>query len=183
MSNVLVGVCGSAACFKSVALCSELAKCGMSVQVVLSPAAARLVRPLQFSCVTGRRALSEEWDPRDPAGMDHIALARAADLLLIAPASADRIGRLAHGLTGDLLGSTVMAFEQDKPRILAPAMNPVMWRHPALQRNLLLLEGDEWRRIGPVEGLTACGEEGEGRMVEPEEIVEVVLSVLQGEKG
>ncbi|RMH04691.1 MAG: hypothetical protein D6702_02510, partial [Planctomycetota bacterium] len=149
MSTVIVGVSGSAACFKAVALCSELSRRGLEVHAVLSPAAARLVRPLQFACVTGRPALADEWRPGDPAGMDHIALARAADLLVVAPATADRIGLLAHGLAPDLLGSLALAFEQDQPRLFAPAMNPEMWRHPAGARNALLLESDGWRRIGP----------------------------------
>ncbi|RMH05201.1 MAG: bifunctional 4'-phosphopantothenoylcysteine decarboxylase/phosphopantothenoylcysteine synthetase, partial [Planctomycetota bacterium] len=114
-----------------------------------------------------------------PAGMDHIALARAADLLVVAPATADRIGLLAHGLAPDLLGSLALAFEQDKPRLFAPAMNPEMWRHPAVARNALLLESDGWRRIGPVEGPTACGEDGPGRMVEPGELAEAILGALE----
>ncbi len=179
MSTILVGVSGSAACFKAVAVCSELAKRGHRVHAVLTPAAARLVQPLQFSCVTGHPALSDEWQPQDPAGMDHIALARDADLLLVGPATADRIGLLAQGLAPDLLGSLALAFEQDKPRLVVPAMNPEMWRHPAVVRNALQLENDGWRQIGPAEGLTACGEEGPGRMVEPAEVVEAVLGALE----
>ncbi len=179
MSSILVGVTGSAACFKAVALCSELSKRGHEVSAVLSPAAARLVRPLQFSAVCGRPALSDEWQPQDPGGMDHIALARAADLMVVAPATADRIGLLAHGLAPDLLGSLALAFEQDKPRLLVPAMNPEMWRHPAVSRNVLQLESDGWLRIGPAEGPTACGEEGPGRMVEAVEVVEAVLKALE----
>ena len=179
MSSILVGVCGSAACFKAVAVCSELARRGHQVSAVLTPAATRLAQPLQFACVTGRPALSDEWKPADPGGMDHIALARAADLLVVVPATADRIGLLAHGLASDLLGSLALAFEQDKPRLLVPAMNPEMWRHPAVVRNALQLENDGWRQIGPAEGPTACGEEGPGRMVEPVEVVEAVLNALE----
>ncbi len=178
MSSVLVGVCGSAACFKAVAVCSELTKRGHEVTAVLTPAAEKLVRPLQFSAVTGRAALSDEWQPQDPAGMDHIALARAAELLVVVPATADRIGLLANGLAPDLLGSLALAFEQDKPRLLVPAMNPEMWRHPAVARNVQQLEADDWLLIGPAEGQTACGEEGPGRMVEPVEVVEAVLNAL-----
>nr|MBC8329550.1 phosphopantothenate synthase [Planctomycetota bacterium] len=153
MSTILVGVSGSAACFKAVSVCSELTKRGHLVSTVLSPAAARLVRPLQFACVTGRPALSDEWQPADPGGMDHIALARIADLLVVVPATADRIGLLAHGLAPDLLGSLALAFEQDKPRLLVPAMNPEMWRHPAAGRNPPPLKNDGWRQLGPAEGL------------------------------
>lgn len=179
MSEILVGVSGSAACFKAVALCSELTRRGHRVTAVLSPAAARLVQPLQFACVTGRAALSDEWRPGDPAGMDHIALARTADLLVVAPATADRIGLLALGLAPDLLGSLALALPSGLPRLFAPAMNPAMWRHPAVGRNVLQLESDGWRCLGPAEGPTACGDDGPGRMVEPIEIVEAVLAALE----
>ena len=178
MSTIIVGVSGSAACSKAVSVCSSLVQRGHLVQPVLTKAATKLVAPLQFSCISGNQAVWDEWEPQDPAGMDHIALARSADALVIVPASADRIGLLANGLAPDLLGSLALAFEQDKPRTFAPAMNPEMWRHPALQRNVAQLEADGWRMIGPVEGPTACGEEGEGRMVEAEEIVEAVIQAL-----
>ncbi|KAA3609557.1 MAG: hypothetical protein DWQ01_09515 [Planctomycetota bacterium] len=179
MSRILVGVSGSAACFKAVSLCSALAQQGHQVQAVLTRAAARLVTPLQFSAVCGRKALHDEWQPADPGGMDHIALSRGADLLVVAPASADRIGLLAHGLAPDLLGSLALAFETHKPRLFAPAMNPQMWSHPAVSRNLALMQGDGWHCIGPATGVTACGEEGLGRMAEPEQILEQVLEVLE----
>jgi phosphopantothenoylcysteine decarboxylase/phosphopantothenate--cysteine ligase len=180
MSGILFGVTGSAACFKAVAACSSLAQAGHRVQAVLTDSAARLVRPLQFSCVTGLEAAHDEWQPRDPAGMDHIAMARAADVMVVAPCSADRIGQLANGLAPDLLGSLALAFGTDKPRLLAPAMNPEMWAHPAVQRNLERLRLDGWQVVGPVSGGTACGEDGVGRMVEPAELVAAVDAALAG---
>ncbi len=180
MSEILVGVGASAACFKAVALCSALARAGHGVTAVLTPAATRLVSPLQFAAVTGRRAAWDEWQPEDPAAMDHLALARRAELLVVAPATADLIGVLAHGLAPHLLGSLVLALEPDKPRLFAPAMNPVMWRHPAVARNARLLEEDSWRRLGPASGPTACGEEGPGRMLEPEEIAAAIDLALSG---
>jgi len=170
MKTILLGVSGSAACFKAVALASRLAGEGFSVQAVLTAAAARLVTPLQFSAVTGTAALSDEWRPVSPDAMDHIALARRADLLLVAPATAGRIGLLAHGLAPDLLGSLSLAWEASKPRFFAPAMNPAMWAQPAVARNVKRLEEDGWTRLGPVSGPTACGESGLGRMAEPEAI-------------
>ncbi len=178
MSEILVGVGASAACFKAVAVCSALAKEGHGVQAVLTRNATRLVQPLQFSCVTGRRALSDEWEPQDPAGMDHIALARRADLLLVCPASAHLIGALAHGLAEDLLGSLALALEVGKPRLLVPAMNPVMWTNPLVQRNAAILRESGWRIVGPATGATACGESGAGRMAEPEEILAAVRAAL-----
>ena len=178
MSNVLVGVSASAACFKAVAVCSQLAQSGHSVRAVLSRGATRLVTPIQFSAVTGTATLSDEWRPEDPAGMDHIAISRWADLLVVAPASADRIGLFAQGLAPDLLGSLALAIERDKPRLFAPAMNPEMWSHLAVQRNAVQIEADGWQRIGPVAGPTACGEQGEGRMAEPDEVVAAIVAAL-----
>ena len=178
MSTIIVGVSGSAACFKAVTICSELAKRGHLVQAVLTTGATKLVQPVQFSCVTGNQAVWDEWQPQDPSGMDHISLAREGDILVVVPATADRISQLAHGLAGDLLGSLSLAFERGKPRMFVPAMNPEMWNHSATQRNVSQLEADGWKCIGPVEGSTACGEEGEGRMVEASEVVEAIEQML-----
>lgn len=180
MSEVLVGVSASAACFKAVAVCSALAQRGHGVQAVLSPGAARIVGPLQFAAVTGRGALVDEWDPADPSGMDHVAVARRAQVLAVVPASADRIGLLALGLAPDLLGSVALAFERRRPRLFAPAMNPEMWSQPAVARNVAQLQADGWLRVGPVAGPVACGEEGMGRMSEPDEIVAAIERALRG---
>ena len=180
MSEILVGVGASAACFKAVAVCSALAKEGHGVQAVLTRNATKLVQPLQFSCVTGRNALSDEWRPQDPAGMDHIALARRADLLLVCPASAQLLAAFAHGLAEDLLGSIALALEARKPRLIAPAMNPEMWAHPAVRRNAAQLRADGWRILGPDSGPTACGESGAGRMLEPDAILASVRAALGG---
>lgn len=177
MMEILLGVSASAACFKAAALASQLVKAGHGVTAVLSAGAARMVTPLQFSCLTGRVTLSDEWKPEDPAGMDHIQLARRADVALLVPATADRIGSVAHGLASDLLGSTLLAVEVEKPRLAAPSMNPEMWRQPAVQRNVVQLRQDGWRLLGPVAGSTACGEDGLGRMVEPEEILAAVAEL------
>ncbi|TAH36879.1 MAG: hypothetical protein EYC70_07785 [Planctomycetota bacterium] len=178
MSEILVGVSASAACFKAVAVCSALTRAGHGVTTVLTPGATKLVTPLQFATVTGRRALSSEWEPESADGMDHIHLARRAQLLIVVPASAGRIAVLAQGLAPDLLGSLALAFEQHKPRLFVPAMNPEMWKHPAVARNVAQLERDGWTRIGPVAGPTACGEEGLGRMSEPDAIVSAIGRAL-----
>lgn len=180
MSRILVGVGASAACFKAVAVCSALAKEGHEVQTVLTRNAARLVTPLQFSCVTGQRALCDEWEPTDPAGMDHIALARRADLLLICPATAHLIGCIAQGLAQNLLGSLVLAIEASKPRLLAPAMNPEMWSNAAVRRNVATVRADGWKLIGPEDGPTACRESGPGRMAEPDAVLAAVRAALGG---
>jgi len=179
MSSILVGVSGSAACFKAVSVCSELKKQGHEVRALLTRSATRLVTPLQFSCVSGTEALHDEWRPVSEDGMDHIEFARNADLFLVAPASADRLGQLALGLAGDLLGSTALAFGFQKPRLIAPAMNPEMWAHPAIRRHVETLQSDGWNLVGPCSGVTACGEDGLGRMVEPQDIVAAVQSALE----
>jgi phosphopantothenoylcysteine decarboxylase/phosphopantothenate--cysteine ligase len=178
MSRIVVGVSGSAACFKAVNICSALAQAGHEVTAVLTEAATALVTPLQFSCVTGNPALDNEWNPLDPAGMDHIAFARAADLMVVVPATADRIGLFAQGLAPDLLGSLSLAFDADKPRLFVPAMNPEMWNHPAVKRNVATLCDDGWQCIGPTDGATACGEVGLGRMVEPDVVLAAIETAL-----
>jgi phosphopantothenoylcysteine decarboxylase/phosphopantothenate--cysteine ligase len=180
MAHILLGVSASAACFKAAALASTLAGRGHQVQVVLTPSAAKLVTPLQFSCLTGRRALISEFDGEgmDPAGMDHIRLAREADLLVIVPASANLLGQLAHGLAPHLLATLALALEQQKPRLLAPAMNPAMWAQPAVARNVATLEGDGWQFLGPAAGHTACGEDGEGRLMEVPELAAAIEAAL-----
>lgn len=181
MKEILLGVSASAACFKAAALASQLVKAGYGVTAVLSAGACKLVTPLQFSCLTARPALSDEWAPEDPAGMDHIQFARRADLALLVPATADRLGQVAHGLASDLLGSTLLALELEKPRLAAPSMNPEMWRQPSVQRNVAQMQEDGWQMVGPVAGMTACKEEGLGRMAEVEDIFRAVQAVLAAE--
>ncbi len=176
MANILLGVSGSAACFKAAALCSQLAQNQHQVQVVLTPAAAQMVTPLQFSCLSGKVALGDEFHPQHPSGMDHIAFADEADVLVVVPATANTIGVLAQGLAPNLLGSLALAFDSAKPRLFAPAMHPQMWAHPAVQRNVALLLEDGWQRIGPVEGATACGAVGDGRMAEVATIFQAIES-------
>lgn len=175
--EILLGVSASAACFKAAALASQLVKAGHGVTAVLSGGAARLVTPLQFSCLTGRPTLSDEWKPEDPAGMDHIQLARRAEAVLLVPATADRIASVAHGLASDLLGSTLLAVEVEKPRLAVPSMNPEMWRQPSVQRNVAQVVADGWQLVGPVAGATACGEEGLGRMAEVDDILAAVQAL------
>jgi phosphopantothenoylcysteine decarboxylase/phosphopantothenate--cysteine ligase len=179
MASILLGVSGSAACFKAAALASALTKAGHKVQVVMTAAAVEFVGPLQFSCLTGSAALVDEFDAADPSGMDHISLARAADLMIIVPATANTLGILACGLAPNLLGSLALAFEASKPRLFVPAMNPEMWSNPAVQRNAATLLSDGWLQVGPAEGDTACGEVGSGRMVEVDQVQAAISAALQ----
>jgi len=144
----------------------------------MTPAATEFVGPLQFACLTGNAALVDEFDSADDSGMDHISLARAAELMVIVPATANTVGLLALGLAPNLLGSLALAFGASKPRLFVPAMNPEMWSNPAVQRNVATLVGDGWQQVGPASGETACGEVGDGRMVEVEQVLAAISSAL-----
>ncbi|AHF05195.1 phosphopantothenoylcysteine decarboxylase [Marichromatium purpuratum 984] len=167
-SRILLGVGGGIAAYKSVELVRRLSEQGCEVQVVMTRAATAFVGPLTFQAVSGRPARVEMLDPGAEAGMGHIELARWADQILIAPATADLMARLAAGIADDLLTTLVLA--SPAPLAIAPAMNQQMWRHPATQDNLARLCARGVQVIGPGVGIQACGDEGPGRMLEPAEI-------------
>ncbi|RNE92580.1 bifunctional phosphopantothenoylcysteine decarboxylase/phosphopantothenate--cysteine ligase CoaBC [Marichromatium sp. AB32] len=167
-SRILLGVGGGIAAYKSVELVRRLSEQGCEVQVVMTRAATAFVGPLTFQAVSGRPARVEMLDPGAEAGMGHIELARWADQILIAPATADLMARLAAGIADDLLTTLVLA--SPAPLAIAPAMNQQMWRHPATQDNLARLRARGVQVIGPGVGVQACGDEGPGRMLEPAEI-------------
>lgn len=178
MSQVLLGVSASAAIHKACDLASKLSQEGFKVRAVLTRRAAELVSPQLFEALTGERAHSDEFGPGRETAMDHIALARWAELLVVAPASADLVGRLAHGLADDLLTTLSLALAPGVPRLLCPAMNPVMLASAPVQRNLALLVADGWQVLEPASGHMACGEAGPGRLLEPVEILARVRGVL-----
>jgi phosphopantothenoylcysteine decarboxylase/phosphopantothenate--cysteine ligase len=167
--RILLGVTGGIAAYKAADLARRLQDAGADVQVVMTDAAQQFVTPMTFQALTGHPVRGSLWDAGAEAAMGHIELARWADRILIAPASADAIARLAAGLAGDLLGTLCLATEA--PIAIAPAMNRVMWAHPATQTNLATLRARGVQVIGPGEGDQACGEVGAGRMLEPLQIV------------
>ena len=171
--KILLGVTGGIAAYKSPELVRRLIDRGAQVQVVMTRSAEAFVSPVTFQAVSARRVRGDLWDEAAEAAMGHIELARWADLILVAPATAHCMGSLAGGLAGDLLTTICMATEA--PIILAPAMNHVMWSNQAVQENLELLQKRGIRFVGPLAGDQACGEQGPGRMMEPEEIVRVVF--------
>jgi len=171
--RIILGVTGGIAAYKSPELVRRLRERGAQVQVVMTRGARTFVSPVTFQAVSARRVRDDLWDEAAEAAMGHIELARWADLVLVAPATAHCVGSLAAGLAGDLLTTLCMATEA--PVILAPAMNRAMWANPALQENRALLEGRGIRFLGPAEGDQACGEEGVGRMMEPIDIVNAVF--------
>ena len=183
--RIVLGVTGGIAAYKAAELVRLLGKEGVDVQVAMTGGAARFVTPTTFQALSGKPVFADQWDARMPNAMAHIDLSREADLIVVAPASADFVARVAHGLADDLLATMVLA--RDCPLLLAPAMNRQMWENPATRRNVAQLAADGVHILGPASGEQACGEVGAGRMLEPEEIVEEVVAfftpkVLAGRK-
>lgn len=178
MTRIVLGCGASAALHKAADLASKLKGAGHDVTAVLTPRADELVSAQLFEALTGRRAYVHEYGPGRMAAMDHIELVRDTELLLVAPATADLLGRLAHGLATDLLSTMALAVPAAVPRVVVPAMNPHMWAQPAVQRNLGVLAGDGWRVLQPDEGEMACGDVGVGRFPEPAELLERLADLL-----
>ena len=170
--HILLGITGGIAAYKTPQLVRLLRQQGAEVQIVMTAGARHFVTATTLQAVSGQPVRDDLWDPAAEAQMGHIELARWADLILIAPATADRIGRLATGLADDLLGALWLASRA--PKWIAPAMNTVMWESPATLRNLSTLRGDGVLVVGPEYGDQACGEVGEGRMTEPQDIVKAL---------
>ena len=175
--KLVLGVTGGVAAYKAAELVRLLGKAGADVHVVLTEGGARFVTAVTFQALSGNRVWSDLWDPRMDNNMAHIDLTRDADAILIAPASADVMAKLTHGLADDLL--TTLCLARDCPLLVAPAMNRQMWEHPATQRNVAQLRADGVTLFGPAAGEQACGEVGLGRMLEPEELCEAVIGFFQ----
>ena len=170
--RILLGVSGGIAAYKVAELSRLLVKAGVHVQVTMSEAATRFVTPVTFQALTGHSVFVDQWDARIQNNMPHIDLTRGADAMLIAPASADFLAKLSHGMADDLLSTMTLA--RDCPLLVAPAMNRQMWENPSTRRNVLQLQDDGVTFIGPGRGDQACGENGLGRMLEPEEILDEI---------
>lgn len=179
--RVLLGVTGGIAAYKACELTRQLVALGAQVQVVMTESARQFVTPLSFQALSGRSVRADLFDPAAEAAMGHIELARWADLILVAPASADFMAKLAHGLAPDLL--TTLCLATDAPILLAPAMNRLMWANAATVANTNVLVDRGLRIVGPDVGAQACGETGAGRMSEPEQIVQSVLALLGATPG
>src|SRR5579862_1338886 len=174
--RILLIIGGGIAAYKSLELIRRLREAGASVRAILTSAGAQFITPLSVSALTGDKTYQELFDLTAEAEMGHIALSRAADLVVVAPATGDMIAKLAAGLAPDLASTALLATNQ--PVLLAPAMNVRMWEHPATRRNLAALRRDGLHIAGPNEGEMACGEFGEGRMAEPGEILAAIVSLL-----
>ena len=176
--RVLLIVGGGIAAYKTLELTRLLRKAGIGVRPILTKAGAEFVTPLSLSALAEDRVYSELFSLTDEAEMGHIELSRSADLVVVAPATADLMAKAAHGLAGDLAATTLLA--TDKPVLMAPAMNVRMWEHAATRRNVATLKADGVSFVGPDEGAMACGEFGEGRMAEPAAIFNAILGLLEG---
>ncbi|MFA7240845.1 MAG: bifunctional phosphopantothenoylcysteine decarboxylase/phosphopantothenate--cysteine ligase CoaBC [Sulfuricellaceae bacterium] len=185
VKRILLGVTGGIAAYKAAELVRLLRRRSIEVQVAMTEAACRFVAPATFQALSGNAVYTDLWDGRAADGMAHIALTRGFDAVLIAPASADFIAKLAHGLADDLLSTLCLA--RACPLLAAPAMNREMWENPATQRNIAQLAHDGVMLLGPACGAQACGETGMGRMWEPADLADALEAVwqpkvLQGKK-
>ena len=177
--HIVLGLSGGIACYKAAELCRALVKQGATVQVVMTEAAAQFITPVTMQALSNRPVFVSQWDAREPNNMAHINLSREADLVLVAPASADFMAKLLHGRADDLLSLMCLARPMDRvPLLLAPAMNREMWSHPATQRNMAQLRADGAQVLGVGQGEQACGETGDGRMLEPDELLHEVISAF-----
>jgi phosphopantothenoylcysteine decarboxylase/phosphopantothenate--cysteine ligase len=178
--TVLVGVTGGIAAYKSVTLVSELKKQGADVHVVMTKNATEFVTPLTFETRSGNRCISDMFERNFEFDVKHISLAKAADLIIVAPATANFMAKAAHGIADDMLTTVVLAAKC--PKMLAPAMNTAMYENPVTQDNMKQLKKYGWKIIEPAEGLLACGDEGKGKMPEPSELLQHVLYEIACEK-
>jgi phosphopantothenoylcysteine decarboxylase/phosphopantothenate--cysteine ligase len=175
--KIVLGISGGIAAYKTPELARLLMQEGASVQVVMTQAAQQFVTPVTMQALTGNPVFTSQWDSSIANNMAHIELSRSADIILIAPSSADLMAKLSLGLADDLLSTLCLA--RDCPLLLAPAMNKQMWEHAATQRSVQRLQDDGSVLLGPASGTQACGEVGLGRMLEPHEIAEQVIAFFQ----
>jgi len=179
MARILLCCGASVAIYKACDLASKLVQAGHTVRTVLTPSAAELISPQLFEAVTGEAAAVSEFGAGRRGAMDHIHLGQWAELVLVAPASADLIARLAQGLAGDLATTAILACPAERPRLVCPAMNPGMLAQPAVQRNLAQLRQDGWSVVEPESGHMACGDDGKGRLPEPATLVARVAELAR----
>jgi phosphopantothenoylcysteine decarboxylase/phosphopantothenate--cysteine ligase len=178
--HIVLGLSGGVACYKAAELTRALVKAGATVQVVMTEAAERFIGAATLQALSGRPVYTSQWDAREPNAMAHINLTRDADAVLVAPASADLMSRLATGAAPELLSLLCLARPVERcPLLIAPAMNREMCAHPATQRNVAQLRSDGTTILGPASGDQACGETGDGRMLEPAELLDALIARFQ----
>ncbi len=174
--RIAVALSGGIACYKTATLVSKLVQQGADVRVLMTDAATRFVGPLTFQSLSGKPVLTSVWQSDDHPDSQHIGVARWCELLVIAPATADLIAKLAHGLTGDVVTLVTCALPSKTPLLVAPSMNADMWANPIVQKNVATFKTlPNCQLIGPDDGWQACRTEGCGRMSEPEEILDTII--------
>jgi phosphopantothenoylcysteine decarboxylase/phosphopantothenate--cysteine ligase len=178
--EVLLCVTGGVACFKAAALASMMVRAGLGVSVAMTEAATQFVAPLSFQAVTGRAVHTSMWASPDRYDPHHISLTDAADLVVVAPATANSLAKTACGLADDLVSTLLCASLGARPILVAPAMNTRMWLNPAVQRNVETLRSLAVQLVGPESGRMACGTTGPGRMAEPADILAAATDLLSG---
>jgi phosphopantothenoylcysteine decarboxylase/phosphopantothenate--cysteine ligase len=178
--HFVLGLTGGIACYKAAELCRALIKQGATVQVVMTEAAEQFITPVTMQALSNRPVYGSQWDAREPNNMPHINLSREADAILIAPCSADFMAKLLHGRADELLSLMCLARPMATvPLLIAPSMNREMWAHPATQRNMKQLADDGAHILGVGSGFQACGEYGDGRMLEPPELLEDIIAFFR----
>jgi phosphopantothenoylcysteine decarboxylase/phosphopantothenate--cysteine ligase len=175
--EILLGVTGGIAAYKTADLASKLVQAGAQVTVVMTRNAGKFIGQTTFQALTGRRVYRDQFRPQEHPRGEHIGLARRAELFVVAPASADYLAKMAHGIADDLLST--LALTVTAPMLVAPAMNSDMWRKPAVQRNIAQLRQDGVQFAEPGTGWLSCGEVGPGRMAEPEEIFNQIAGIFK----
>lgn len=178
--TILLGVTGGIAAYKSASLASMLVKAGAKVHVIMTEHAKNFIHPITFETLTGHKCITDTFDRNFEYNVEHVALARKADIIMVAPATANVIAKLAHGIADDMLTTTILASKA--PKIIAPAMNTGMYENPVTQDNLTLLEKYGMEVITPENGRLACGDVGAGKMPEPETLYEHILRAIAFEK-
>lgn len=179
--EIVLGVSGGVAAYKAADLCSRLIQRGAKISVIMTESAHQFIGATTFEALTGRPVYSHAFEAKEHFQGEHIGLARRASLVVIAPATAQTIARLAHGMADDLLSTTVLV--ATVPVLIAPAMNCDMWAKPAVQRNVAQLTADGLQLVGPEEGWLSCGQMGAGRMADPGKILICIEQILSGDQG
>ncbi len=174
--SIVLGVTGGVAAYKAVDLASRLTGAGATVRTVMTANACELIRPKSFEAVTGQVVYTELWTPSQDHQIDHVHLVDWADIVVVAPATANILGKMAGGIADDLL-STLLCVCWQKPLLLAPAMNTRMWTNPAVQRNVELLKETGCHFVGPESGRLACGDQGPGRLAQVDTIIQAIESL------
>lgn len=178
--EVLVCVCGGIAAYKTASVVSDLVQRGAGVTAAMTRAARKFITPLTFESLTGRLVLTSMWNAPEPTDAQHIRATARADLILVAPATANTLARFAHGLADDIVSTLVLS--ADSPVLLAPAMNDRMWKSPITQANMSRLKEMGFHVVGPGVGWLACRTIGEGRLAEPKEIVDAAVTILKASR-